>query len=125
MLCLAQVALTPLACASFSIPMICSSLNLLFISFCSFYLSRTTLFNCPLFGDQARIWLDVEDFDGVIGHPISDSVSDELRAVVAAQMFGHSVAFDRCLDHGDGIDGPDRPGDMSCQSLLGVLVDEG
>src|SRR6266436_3966914 len=54
MLCLAQVALTPLACASFSIPMICSSLNLLFISFCSFYLSRTTLFNCPLFGDQAR-----------------------------------------------------------------------
>src|SRR5260370_41084780 len=53
MLCLAQVALTPLACASFSIPMICSSLNLLFISFCSFYLSRTTLFNCPVLGDQA------------------------------------------------------------------------
>src|SRR6266403_4515738 len=53
MLCLAQVALTPLACASFSIPMICSSLNLLFISFCSFYLSRTTLFNCPVFGGQA------------------------------------------------------------------------
>src|SRR6266481_4518281 len=53
MLCLAQVALTPLACASFSIPMICSSLNLLFISFCSFYLSRTTLFNCPAFGGQA------------------------------------------------------------------------
>src|SRR5260370_7821602 len=70
-------------------------------------------------------WLDVEDFDVVIGHPISDSVSDELRAVVAAQMFGYSVAFDRCLDHGDGIDGPDGPGDMSCQSLLGVLVDEG
>jgi hypothetical protein len=38
---------------SFSIPMICSSLNLLFISFCSFYLSRTTLFNCPAFGGQA------------------------------------------------------------------------
>src|SRR5260370_39103470 len=55
MLCLAQVALTPLACASFSIPMICSSLNLLFISFCSFYLSRTTLFNCPAFGGQARV----------------------------------------------------------------------
>src|SRR5260370_41068733 len=54
MLCLAQVALTPLACASFSIPMICSSLNLLFISFCSFYLSRTTLFNCPVLGDQAN-----------------------------------------------------------------------
>src|SRR5258708_2193921 len=54
MLCLAQVALTPLACASFSIPMICSSLNLLFISFCSFYLSRTTLFNCPAFGGQAK-----------------------------------------------------------------------
>ena len=62
-------------------------------------------------------WLDVEDFDVVIGHPISDSVSDELRAVVAAQMFGHSVAFDRCLDHGDGIDGPDGPGDMGCQSI--------
>src|ERR1700730_1213784 len=55
MLCLAQVALTPLACASFSIPMICSSLNLLFISFCSFYLSRTTLCNCPAFGGQAKM----------------------------------------------------------------------
>ncbi len=58
MLCLAQVALTPLACASFSIPMICSSLNLLFISFCSFYLSRTTLFNCPAFGGQASLTKD-------------------------------------------------------------------
>src|SRR6266481_1770845 len=55
MLCLAQVALTPLACASLSIPMICSSLNLLFISFCSFYLSRTTLFNCPASGGQATV----------------------------------------------------------------------
>src|SRR5260370_7979960 len=45
-------------------------------------------------------WLDVEDFDGVIGHPISDSLSDELRAVVAAQMFGYSVASDPCLPHG-------------------------
>src|SRR5258708_29603771 len=26
-------------------------------------------------------WLDVDGFDGVIGHPISDGVSDELRAV--------------------------------------------
>src|SRR5260221_9561787 len=58
MLRLAQVALTPLACASFSIPMICSSLNLLFISFCSFYLSRTTLFNCPAFGGQASLTKD-------------------------------------------------------------------
>jgi hypothetical protein len=72
-----------------------------------------------------RPWLDVDGFDVVIGHPISDSVSDELRAVVAAQMFGQSVAVDRCLDHGDGIDGPDGPGDMGCQRLLGVLVDEG
>src|SRR5258708_29294551 len=69
-------------------------------------------------------WLDVEDFDIVIGHPISDSISDELRDVVAAQMFGHSVAFDYCLNHGDGIDGPDGPGDMDCQRLLGVLIDE-
>src|ERR1700746_173930 len=59
MLCLAQVALTPLACASFSIPMICSSLNLLFISFCSFYLRRTTPFNCPLFRDQANLVLEL------------------------------------------------------------------
>src|SRR5260221_11211350 len=51
---LADVAFTVVASASFSTPIISSSLNrLLFISFCSFYLSRTTLFNCPLFRDQA------------------------------------------------------------------------
>src|SRR5258708_2172327 len=52
---LAHFAFTVVASASFSTPIISSSLNrLLFISFCSFYLSRTTLFNCPLFRDQAN-----------------------------------------------------------------------
>ena len=67
-----------------------------------------------------RPWLDVDGFDVVIGHPISDRVSDELRAVVAAQMFGQSVAVDRCLDHGDGIDGP-RLETLPCAAFLGKL----
>src|SRR5258708_1608134 len=76
MLCLAQVALTPLACASFSIPMICSSLNLLFISFCSFYLSRTTLFNCPAFGGQATSSYRECGPPGLVYREIADSTLD-------------------------------------------------
>ena len=66
--------------------------------------------------------LDVDGFDLVVGHPISDGVGDKLRAVVAAQMFGRSVAFNRCLDHGDGIERTDGPGDMGGQTFLGVFV---
>src|SRR5580704_6747266 len=49
-------------------------------------------------------WLDVDGFYVIIGHPIADGVSDELRAVVAAQMLGHSVALNRRFDYREGIE---------------------
>src|SRR5260370_36020608 len=103
MLCLAQVALTPLACSSFSIPMICSSLNLLFISFCSFYLSRTTLFNCPAFGGQANATFRLTSerliltFQNVVNR-------DALQTVAEAAGRAHLLFEDTdFLEHAIGI----------------------
>ena len=54
-----------------------------------------------------------------------DGVGDELGAVVAADVFGRSVALDSRLHHRDDIHGPDAPCRMGCQALSGVLIDQG
>ena len=68
---------------------------------------------------------DVEGFYSFVLEPVLDGVGYELRAVVAADVFGHAVAFHGRLDDGDDINGPDAPGDMNGQPLAGVFVNQG
>jgi len=68
---------------------------------------------------------DVEGFYSFVLEPVHDGVGYELWAVVAADVFGHAVAFHGRFHHRDDINGPDAPSNMNGQPLAGVFVNQG
>jgi hypothetical protein len=68
-------------------------------------------FNMPVFPRAPR--LDVERLDLLGLQPVLDAVGDKLGPVVAAQVFGHSIAGYGRFHHRYDVDGPDRPRRMN------------
>src|SRR5215469_18907584 len=71
-----------------------------------------------------RARLDVQALNLSCAHPLLDRLSDELRAVVAADVFGLTVAFDRPIQDPDGIQRSNGSAHFYHQTLLGVFIDE-
>ena len=69
--------------------------------------------------------LDVEAFYPTLFEPLLDGIGYELRAIIAADVFGHSIAFHGRFHYRDHIHRPDRPGHMDSQALPGVFIDQG
>ena len=80
-------------------------------------------FDVPVFPRAPR--LDVERLDLLGLQPVLDAVGDKLGPVVAAQVFGHSIAGLWRFHHRYDVDGPDRPRRMNGQALPGVFVNQG
>ena len=74
----------------------------------------------PVFPRAPR--LDVERLDLLRLQPVLHAGGDKLRAIVAAQVFGHSIAGYGYFHYRDDIDGPDGPRRMNGQALPGVFV---
>jgi len=74
-----------------------------------------------LFPGRAR--LDVQALNLSCAHPLADRLSDELRAIVTADMFRLTVAFDRSIQDPDGIQRSNGSAHFDRQTLLGVFID--
>jgi hypothetical protein len=55
---------------------------------------------------------------------LPDRLGDELRAIITADMFRLTVAFDRSIQDPDGIQRSNGSAHLDRQTLLGVFIDE-
>src|SRR5215212_10441773 len=68
---------------------------------------------------------DVNRLHALALEPVLERIRDELRAVVAAQVPGHTVTFHRRLHDRDHVHRPDRPRAMHRQTFPCVFVEQG
>src|SRR6516225_8325727 len=71
-----------------------------------------------------RTRLDVQALNLSRAHPFPDRLSDELRAIVTADMFRLTVAFDRTIQDPDGIQRSNGSAHLDRQTLLSVFIDK-
>ena len=52
--------------------------------------------------------LDISASDRLTLEPVLNGLGNKLWSIIAAQVFGRAITVDRCLQHRDRINGPDR-----------------
>ena len=52
--------------------------------------------------------LDISASDPLVHEPGLNGLGNELWSIITAQVLGRAITLDRCLQHRDRINGPDR-----------------
>src|SRR5260221_12704478 len=68
--------------------------------------------------------LDISASDPLALEPVLNRLGNELWSIVAAQVLRRAITLDRCLQHRDRINSPDREASVNGQPFLSVFVDQ-
>jgi hypothetical protein len=69
--------------------------------------------------------IDQGGVDSIVGYPLQESVADELRAVVGAQVGRRAVQADQARKNVNHAPRADAAGDIDGQAFVGKFIDDG